>query len=120
MLCRWGHPVVNPVACTLPVTNGTIRYTRRMSGILQTTRAYAPGLACAIAPQAGDVWLAGETTAEAEECVRRLREDSHLRVLEAADMRRTLTALSWLRDFLAATQRTPFVNPTSDCSIRYN
>eukprot|EP00965_Chrysotila_dentata_P001483 48969-Pleurochrysis_carterae.AAC.2 len=40
--------------------------------------------------------------------------------MEATSARRTATALEWFADFLASTERTPFVDPTEAGGARYN
>eukprot|EP00965_Chrysotila_dentata_P007945 259003-Pleurochrysis_carterae.AAC.1 len=52
--------------------------------------------------------------------VTRLRVAARARVMEVTASGRTATALEWFADFMASTERTPFVDPAEDGGARYN
>eukprot|EP00965_Chrysotila_dentata_P034960 1163224-Pleurochrysis_carterae.AAC.1 len=49
-----------------------------------------------------------------------LRASFRARLLEATDARRTETALAWFGDFVADTERVPFVHPDDEGGVEYN
>eukprot|EP00965_Chrysotila_dentata_P122706 4055938-Pleurochrysis_carterae.AAC.2 len=49
-----------------------------------------------------------------------LRASFRARLLEATDARRTETALGWFSDFVADTERVPFVDSDDEGGVEYN
>eukprot|EP00965_Chrysotila_dentata_P110726 3658583-Pleurochrysis_carterae.AAC.1 len=75
------------------------------------------GLAGALGPRPRDRWRDGEPTAQAAACMAALRASFRARLLEATDARRTETALVWFGDFVADTERVPFVDPDDEGGV---
>eukprot|EP00965_Chrysotila_dentata_P069280 2289605-Pleurochrysis_carterae.AAC.1 len=67
-----------------------------------------------------DRWTGEQPSDAATTSLARLRVGVHTRVTEAASVGRTVTALEWFTDFLATTERTPFVDPGEPGGTRYN
>eukprot|EP00965_Chrysotila_dentata_P042744 1419109-Pleurochrysis_carterae.AAC.1 len=67
-----------------------------------------------------DRWRGGTPSEGALASVARLRVAARARVMEASAVGRTATALEWFDDFLASTERTPFVDPSTASGARYN
>eukprot|EP00965_Chrysotila_dentata_P106354 3513015-Pleurochrysis_carterae.AAC.1 len=78
------------------------------------------GLAGSLGPRPMDRWRDGEPTDRAAACMAALRASFRARLLEATDARRTETALGWFGEFVADTERVPFVDPDDEGDVEYN
>eukprot|EP00965_Chrysotila_dentata_P159456 5267651-Pleurochrysis_carterae.AAC.1 len=78
------------------------------------------GLGGALSGGALDRWGSDGPLAEAAANVARLRTAARAHVMEATAVGRTATVLEWFADFLASTERTPFVDPAEPEEARYN
>eukprot|EP00965_Chrysotila_dentata_P109856 3630139-Pleurochrysis_carterae.AAC.1 len=93
---------------------------RRATPETIASRVEALGLWGALGQGALDKWGAEGPSVTAEATVQRLRVAARARVLEATAVGRTATALEWFGDFLASTERTPFLDPAEPGGARYN
>ena len=78
------------------------------------------GLDTPLGGRRGDEWIDGLRSEKGEETVERLREKLTERVTDINDTGRVTTALGWALDFVAATGRVLFVDPSGEGGKRYN
>eukprot|EP00965_Chrysotila_dentata_P019812 657161-Pleurochrysis_carterae.AAC.1 len=78
------------------------------------------GLGGTLGSEALDRWGPAGPSAEVAANVTHLRTTARSREVEASAAGRTATALEWFTDFMASTERTPFVDPSEPEGAHYN